>query len=271
MGQAIADSGVPREEVFVTTKVWKAAWGAGAAKASVRESLGRLRTPYADLVLLHAPGDPALRAETWADLEDCVKEVRGCVCSRAIHAWKILRSIELQWPTGSMPRSVSICTLANIPVQGSVRAIGVSNFGVPHLKQLAETATVPPAVNQIELHPFLQWKDVTAYCREQGIVVEAYSPLCKGRKMEDPTLREVAAKLGVTPAQVLIRWERDEIYAAGCSLSPLEALSNSTMNRGPIWRRQLLSRVTFPLCTPSAPSALQVEPAEGLRPAGQEL
>lgn len=89
--------------------------------------------------------------------------------------------------------------------QGSVRAIGVSNFGIPHLKRLAETAAVPPAVNQIELHPFLQWRDLAAYCREQGILVEAYSPLCKGRKMEDPTLKEVAAKLGVTPAQVLIR------------------------------------------------------------------
>ncbi|GAB4818048.1 hypothetical protein N2152v2_005094 [Parachlorella kessleri] len=123
----------------------------------------RLRTPYLDLLLLHCPGDPGTRADTWRALEDSVRE-------------------------------------------GLIRSIGVSNFGVPHLEKLSNSAEVVPAVNQIELSPFLQQQEIVEYCRQKGIVLQAYSPLCKGRQLEHPTVVGLAQKLGVTPAQLLIRW-----------------------------------------------------------------
>lgn len=163
VGRAVADSGVRREEVFITTKVWTSNWGYDKAWASIKQSLSELGTTYADMVLLHAPGDADTRADTWRALEDAVK-------------------------------------------QGLVRSIGVSNFGVPHLQKLQQTATIKPAVNQVELHPWLQWRDEVEYCRKEGIVLEAYSPLAKAQKLQDPTVGGIAQRLGATPAQVLIRW-----------------------------------------------------------------
>jgi diketogulonate reductase-like aldo/keto reductase len=122
------------------------------------EKLGHI-----DLVLLHAPGDPVLRGDTWRALEACL-------------------------------------------VEGMVANIGVSNFGQAHLEKLARTAATPPAVNQIEVHPALQRRELVAYCAAQGICVEAYSPLAKGRLLKDATVCAVATDMGVTPAQVLLRW-----------------------------------------------------------------
>ncbi|PSC75258.1 Aldo keto reductase [Micractinium conductrix] len=160
VGRAVAESGLRREEVFITTKIWTSNWGYDACRASLRQSLAELGTPYADLVLLHAPGDPATRADTWRALEDAAKE-------------------------------------------GQARAIGVSNFGIAHLQKLAQTATIKPAVNQIELHPWLQRRELVDFCRQQGM---AYSPLAKAQKLSDLTIAGIAQRMGVTPAQVLIRW-----------------------------------------------------------------
>ena len=122
---------------------------------------------YVDLMLLHAPGDPLLRPDTWRALEECQR----------------LRL---------------------------VRDIGVSNFSEAHLQKLAESATVTPAVNQVEIHPFLQRRALVKHCQERGIVVEAYSPLSKAAKLSDPTVMAVAQRhsqaTSCTPAQVLIAW-----------------------------------------------------------------
>ncbi|KAI7840058.1 hypothetical protein COHA_006189 [Chlorella ohadii] len=163
VGRAVVDSGLRRDEVFITSKLWTSNWGYDKARASIRQSLSELDTSYLDLFLLHAPGDPGARAETWRALEDAQKE-------------------------------------------GLIRSIGVSNFGIAHLQKLAETAVVKPAVNQIELHPWLQWRDEVAFCQAEGIVMEAYSPLAKAQKLAEPTVAGIAQRLGVTPAQVLIRW-----------------------------------------------------------------
>jgi len=163
VGRAVADSGIPRQEVFITTKLWLTAWGYQAAIAAIHESIRKLRTPYIDLLLLHAPGPAVSRAETWRALED-------------LHA------------------------------QGVLRDIGVSNFGIPHLEKLKQTARVQPAVNQIELHPWLQRREVVAYCQAHGIIVEAYSPLAKASKMTDATLLAVAQRTGATPGQVLVAY-----------------------------------------------------------------
>lgn len=163
VGRAVAafERQAPGERVFLTTKLWTAQWGGARAREALRASLQKLGR--LDLVLLHAPGDPATRAETWAALEDAVRE-------------------------------------------GLVASIGVSNFGQAHLEKLLHTAVIPPAVNQVEIHPWLQRRELAAYCRAQGIVVEAYSPLAKATRLEDATLVRVAAQAGRTPAQVLVRW-----------------------------------------------------------------
>ncbi|CAF3186119.1 unnamed protein product [Rotaria socialis] len=90
--------------------------------------------------------------------------------------------------------------------QGKIRSLGVSNFGVVHLKALAKLGLEKPSVNQIELHPWQQKEDIVNYCREHNIVVMGYSPLAKGQKIQDKTIGGIANKLSKTPAQVLIRW-----------------------------------------------------------------
>jgi len=161
VGESIRASRVPRDEVFVTTKVWNDEQGYGPTLGACEASLRRLRMDYVDLYLVHWPV-PEKRLETWRAMERLQKG-------------------------------------------GKVRAVGVSNYMVHHLEEL-KNSLVKPAVNQIELHPFLHPVDVTEYCAAHGIVVEAYSPLARGRKLKDPTVAGIAAKHGKTPAQVLIRW-----------------------------------------------------------------
>jgi diketogulonate reductase-like aldo/keto reductase len=162
VGAAIAESGIPRSEIFVTTKLWNQNQGYDAALQAFDTSLKRLRLDYVDLYLIHWP-IPGLRLESWRALE-------------ALFASKRARSI------------------------------GVSNFLVSHLQELTGVAKVLPAVNQIELTPFLQRRDSVELCRKLGIRLEAYSPLTRGQKLDHPVLVGIAQQLGRTTAQVLLRW-----------------------------------------------------------------
>jgi diketogulonate reductase-like aldo/keto reductase len=111
----------------------------------------------------------------------------------------------LHWPVPGKRRD-SWRALEELFVQKRARAIGVSNFMVPHLRDLTHVAKVVPAVNQIELTPFLQRRETRALCKELGIVVEAYSPLTRGKRLDHPVVRAVARQVERTPAQVLLRW-----------------------------------------------------------------
>ncbi len=93
-----------------------------------------------------------------------------------------------------------------IYASGRAKAIGVSNFQVPHLRRLAQEATVTPAVNQVEVHPYLTNEDVRAYGAEHGIATEAWSPIAQGKVLGDPTIVRIAERLGKSPAQVTLRW-----------------------------------------------------------------
>jgi diketogulonate reductase-like aldo/keto reductase len=163
VGEAIRTSGLRREDVFVTTKVWNDRQGYESTLAAFEESRKKLGFDYVDLYLIHWPIKGKFK-ETWRALEKLYRE-------------------------------------------GYVRAIGVSNFKIHHLEELFEDSEVTPAVNQIELHPRLTQEDVRAYCKEKGIQVEAWSPLMRGRLMDEPTLVELAKKYGKTPAQIIIRWD----------------------------------------------------------------
>jgi diketogulonate reductase-like aldo/keto reductase len=162
VGRALLESGLPREEVFVTTKLWNSDHGYEAARRACRASLGDLGLDYIDLYLVHWPV-PGLRRETWK-------------------------------------------AMAALQNEGICRAIGVSNYTIRHLEELREESSVPPAVNQVEFHPFLYQRELLDYCRRRGIAVEAYSPLARGVRLSEPALVSVGRKYGKTPAQVLIRW-----------------------------------------------------------------
>jgi diketogulonate reductase-like aldo/keto reductase len=162
VGAAIAESGIAREELFVTTKLWNNDQGYDKALGAFDASLKRLRLEYVDLYLIHWPV-PELRLESWRALEQLLADKRA-------------------------------------------RAIGVSNFLVPHLEELRRAAKVLPAVNQLELTPFLQRADTVTWCKKQGITLEAYSPLTRGQRLTHPVVTELAQQMGRSPAQVLLRW-----------------------------------------------------------------
>lgn len=162
VGAALRRSGVARERVFVTTKLWNTDQGTDKALRAFERSLARLKLDYVDLYLLHWPV-PELRLQSWRVLE-------------------------------------------RIAAEGRARAIGVSNFLKPHLDELLAHAQVMPAVNQIELSPFLQRSDTVAFCRAQGIVLQAYSPLTHGKRLDHPVVVAIAAEIARSPAQVLLRW-----------------------------------------------------------------
>lgn len=162
VGQAVASASVPRDEVFVTTKVWNSDQGYQNTLAAFERSRSRLGLDHVDLYLIHWPR-PRLIEETWRALEQIYEA-------------------------------------------GGARAIGVSNFMPHHLDRLLAVADVAPMVNQIEFHPRLQQTEVVRRCAEEGIVVEAWSPLERGRLLGHPVLGAIASGHGVTSAQVILRW-----------------------------------------------------------------
>jgi diketogulonate reductase-like aldo/keto reductase len=162
VGTAIAESGIPREEIFVTTKLWNSDHGYDSGLAAFKKSHRRLRLSYVDLYLIHWPVQD-LRNETWRALETLLKE-------------------------------------------GKCRAIGVSNYMIRHLEELLERSSTIPVVNQVEFSPYLYQKDLLEFCRKSKIQLEAYSPLTKGHKLNDPKLVTLASKYSESPAQILIGW-----------------------------------------------------------------
>jgi diketogulonate reductase-like aldo/keto reductase len=163
VGRAVRASGLPRTQVFVTTKVWNADQGYEPTLRAFEESSRRLGLGVVDLFLIHWPVKGKF-SDTWRALE-------------------------------------------RLYADGRVRAIGVSNFKVHHLEELANTSSVVPAVNQVEFHPFLLQPDLLAFDLAKGIRHEAWSPLTRGRSLENPLIVRIARAHGRTPAQVLLRWD----------------------------------------------------------------
>jgi len=165
VGEAVRDSGIPRDELRVTTKVWNSDQGHDGTLAAFDASLERLGLDYVDLYLIHWP---------------CPAQ------DRYIETWHTMESL-----------------LAG----GRTKAIGVSNFQIAHLERLLAETDVVPAVNQIELHPYLQQAELRAFHERHGIATEAWSPLARGRLLlDDATIATIASSHGVTPAQVVLRW-----------------------------------------------------------------
>ena len=158
VGRGLRTSGIPREQVFITTKFSPSR---SDPEGELEHSLERLGVEQVDLYLVHSPqGGPR-----WA------------------------------WP--GMERALE---------RGLTRSIGVSNFGVRQLRSLIGSCSVPPAVNQVQFSPFQYRRRLAEACRGHGIALEAYSPLTRGADLGDPVVVDVAARVGRTPAQVLLRW-----------------------------------------------------------------
>ena len=162
VGKAFKKCGLPREEVFITTKLWNDDHGYDTALKAIDTSLRNLGLDYVDLYLIHWPVS-GRRVETWKAMERILKD-------------------------------------------GKAQAIGVSNFTIRHLEELLKEAETVPAVNQIEYTPYLYQKRLQEYCEGKGIKIEAWSPLTRGIKLDDPKLVEVARRYDKSPAQILIRW-----------------------------------------------------------------
>ena len=173
VGEAVAKSGLAREDVFVTSKLSNDAHLPDDARAAFDLSLEELGLDYLDLFLIHWPLPTRYDGDfvsTWRTLEEFYRD-------------------------------------------GRARSIGVSNFQPHHIRRLHAEAEIPPAVNQIEVHPYLTQDDVRAFCAEHQIAVEGWSPIAQGDVLEDPTINEIAGRAGQTPAQVVLRWhiERGDI------------------------------------------------------------
>ncbi|GAA3953479.1 aldo/keto reductase [Gordonia caeni] len=163
VGQAIAESGLPREELFITSKLNNDSHDPAAAREATARSVDALGGPM-DLYLVHWPM-PAVGdyVQTW-------------------HAMEAARDA------------------------GQTRSIGVSNFQIPHLERLLAESETVPAVNQIEVHPYLRQDAVRAFNREHGIATQAWSPISQGDVLDDPELLALAGETGRTVAQVVLRW-----------------------------------------------------------------
>ncbi len=152
-----------------------------------------------------ARGDVFVTTKLWNDDQGFDSTLRAFDASLARLGLDYVDLYLIHWPVAGK-RVDSWRALERIFEEKRARAIGVSNFLVPHLEELLAKAKVVPAVNQIEVHPFLQQRDTRALCKTRGIVVEAYSPLTHGGRLNDPRVSEVAKRVGKTNAQVLLRW-----------------------------------------------------------------
>lgn len=170
VGQAIKESGVPREEIFVTSKVWNTERGYEKTLAAFETTMAKLDLDYVDLYLIHWPA-AANQFENW-------KEINA-------QTWRALEGLY---------------------IEGKVKAIGVSNFLPHHLEALLEGVKVVPMVNQIEYHPGFMQAESVDFCRAHNILVEAWSPLGTGNVLNNKTLIMMAQKYSKTVAQICIRW-----------------------------------------------------------------
>lgn len=162
VGKAVNESGIPRSEIFLVTKVWNSDQGYDSTLRALDVSLQKLGSDYIDLYLIHWP------------LKDLRKDT-----------WKAL--IRLQ-------------------EQKRCRAVGVSNYTIRHLNELLADSPIIPAANQIEFNPFLYRRELMEFCQNSRITVEAYCPLARARKLEDPRLSAIAERCSKSPAQIAIRW-----------------------------------------------------------------
>jgi 2,5-diketo-D-gluconate reductase A len=164
VGAGVRASGIPREELFVTTKVWNDDHGYDETLRAFDASLNLLGMDYVDLYLIHWPAPKQ---------------------NRYLDTWRALETLKRD---------------------GRARSIGVSNFTTAHLENLLANSVETPVINQVEIQPWLQQRELRDFDAAHGIVTESWSPLARGRVLGDPTLEAIGEKHGKSSAQVVLRW-----------------------------------------------------------------
>jgi diketogulonate reductase-like aldo/keto reductase len=184
VGEAVNESGIPRDEIFLTSKVWNTDQGYRSTMEVFESSLEKLQTNYLDLYLIHWP-QTGTTFETWKAMEE--------LCEK-----------------------------------GQIRAIGVCNFLIPHLKRLMENSRIKPMVNQFEFHPDLVQPELLKFCCENQIQPEAWRPIMKGRVNEIGLLQELAEKYQKSPVQIVLRWDVQKgVVTIPKSVTPERIISNA--------------------------------------------
>ncbi len=186
VGKAVRSSGIKRNELFITTKVWNSDQGYDETLRAFEKSMNNLQLDYLDLYLIHWPVKGKY-LETWQALEKLYKD-------------------------------------------GRVRAIGASNFKIHHLEDIIKNSELKPVVNQVELHPRLSQEELRLFCKQNEIAVEAWSPIARGRLLNDPILTSLGKKHGKSPAQIILRWHlQNEVIIIPKSVTPARLKENADL------------------------------------------
>jgi diketogulonate reductase-like aldo/keto reductase len=170
VGKGIKKSDLAREDVYITTKLWRENLGYQSAKIEFQKSLERLEVDYIDLYLIHWPANEK-NYDNWQKAN--------------ADSWRAMEELQ---------------------AEGKIKSIGVSNFFEEHLKSLMQTAKVMPAINQIEFHPGYWQSELVTYCKNQNITVESWSPLARGKVLENETLIKIAKNHNKSVSQICLRW-----------------------------------------------------------------
>ncbi|WP_304038956.1 aldo/keto reductase [Mesonia mobilis] len=170
VGKAIKQSGIAREELMLTTKLWRENLGYESTKKAFETSLAKLDLDYIDLYLIHWPAN-AKNYENWQKANN--------------DSWRAMEELVKE---------------------GKIKNIGVSNFWPEHLEPLLEAAEIEPVINQIEFHPGYWQPELTRYCKENNILIEAWSPLARGKVFENEEIKAIAKKYNKSVAQICLRW-----------------------------------------------------------------
>ncbi|MDO4173756.1 MAG: aldo/keto reductase [Eubacteriales bacterium] len=192
VGSAIAASGLAREEIFLTSKLWNPHQGYQSTLEAFDRSLQKLQTDYLDLYLIHWPHDRKY-FDNWEE--------------KNVETWRAFEKLYKD---------------------GRIKAIGVSNFRPHHIENIVQHCAIVPMVDQIEIHPGMAQEDMVAYCRAHDIVVEGWSPMATGRIFSVPEAQEIAGKYGKTVAQVVLRWHVQRgVIPLPKSVTPSRIVENS--------------------------------------------
>lgn len=191
VGKGIKESGLPREEIIVTTKRWRENMGYESTKRAFDQSLKKLKLDYIDIYLIHWPAN-AKNYDHWEKVN--------------ADTWKAMEELQ---------------------AEGKIKSIGVSNFWEEHLNALFHTANVKPALNQIEFHPGYWQPELVEYCKKQDILIQSWSPLARGRVFDNAVLLDIAKKHHQSVAKICLRWViQHEVVVIPKSTTPKRIKTN---------------------------------------------
>lgn len=213
LGNVLKESGIPREELFIASKVWKTEMGYEETKAAFERSLKKLQLDYLDLYLIHWP-IPSVGFEDWKQLD--------------VDTWRAMEELQKE---------------------GKVRAIGLSNFLPHHIENILQNCSVKPVLNQLELHPGYMQEAAIQYCWEHNIAVQAWSPVARGRIFDNKVLVALAEKYQTTVAHICLQYLRQRDILIIPKASSMERMKENLQDSTFELSREEMQKITsMPQC-----------------------